>query len=69
MNFFASISSFLTLIGDFIVNLVSGLIQALSLTSGVLVIPTVFAGYVPAIVSSSILIFITIGVLKFIIGR
>ena len=64
-----SILDFFSLIGTFISNLVTGLITALSLLSGVATIPVIFTGYVPGIISSAILVFLTLGIIKFVVGR
>lgn len=76
LNFFdmvgealTSILDFFSLIGTFISNLVTGLITALSLLSGVATIPVIFTGYVPGIISSAILVFLTLGIIKFVVGR
>ncbi len=54
---------------QFLVNLIEGFINALSLLQSAVTLPLNFTGLVPGIISSSILITITIYVVKFLVGR
>ena len=76
LSFFDKISefadmvlSFFVTIGTIISNFVSGLITAFRVLVGVVGIPAVFSALVPGIISAAIFIFISLAVVKFIVGR
>lgn len=69
LNFFDTIVEYIELVWQFVVNLVTGLINLLTMVVGASVIPQVLTGYMFAPLSAAILALTALGVIKIIVGR
>lgn len=67
-NFFSSIIDFFSMVWNFISNLISGLITAISVLLSAVTLPPFLVGFVPSVISTSLLVVGSIGVLKLIVG-
>ena len=68
LNFFDMIVDFFTSIWQIIVNLVSGLINAILIVFSSVEIPLKLIAFVPSFISASVTIVIAVGITKLIIG-
>lgn len=68
MNFFKSIQEFFDMIGMFILNMVSSLLNATTLIANLPTFCATLIGQVPAIIGASITMVLGIGVVKLVLG-
>lgn len=68
-SFFDSIIAFFSFFWTFLRSLVEGLLLFCSVMSSALTLPVLWAGYVPGIIYSSVLIVVSVAVIKLIVGR
>lgn len=68
-SFFDSIIVFFSFFWTFLRSLVEGLLLFVSVMSSALTLPVFWAGYVPGIIYSSVLIVVSVAVIKLIVGR
>lgn len=67
-NFFSSIIDFFSMVWNFVSNMISGLITAISVLLSAVTLPPLLVGFVPSVISTSILVVGSIGVIKLIVG-
>lgn len=67
--FFDSVVNFFTMIWDFIVNTVNGLFTLLKVLASTAQLSAVLPGQLPAIIASCVLMVVSLGVIKLIVGR
>lgn len=68
LNFFDSIVDFFASIWQMVINLVTGLINALVIVSSAVSLPTQLLLFVPSFIGASITIVLGIGITKLILG-
>ena len=68
MNFFDSLIEILTAIGTYLVNLVTNVIVAMEALAVLPSVAVYLQGFLPTILSTSMLIVLAIGVIKLILG-
>lgn len=68
-SFFDAIIAFFSFFWTFLRSLVDGLMLFFSVLSNCLVLPVLWAGHVPGIIYSSVLIVFSVAVIKLIVGR
>lgn len=68
MNFFKAIAEALDMIGMFLTNIVSSLLNAILLIANLPSFTATLIGQVPAIIGASISIVLAIGVVKLVLG-
>lgn len=68
MNFFKAIAEALDMIGMFLTNIVSSLLNATLLIANLPSFTAILIGQVPAIIGASISIVLAIGVVKLVLG-
>lgn len=68
LNFFNVISDFFSSIWQMIINIVTGLVNAMLILASSLAVPAGLLPYVPSFIGASITIVLGIGVIKLIIG-
>lgn len=68
-DFFDTVIEYISLAWEFLSNLVTSLITALTLTVTSVGTVSVLAGFMPSIIGSCIVVFFAIAVTKFIVGR
>ena len=69
LNFFDTVIEYIQLVWQFFVNLITGLLNLLTMVIGASMIPQVLVGYVFAPLSAAILALTALGVIKIIVGR
>ena len=67
-NFFSSIFDFFFTVWNFVSNMLSGLVTAISVLLSAVTLPPMLLGFVPSVISTSILVVGSIGVIKLIAG-
>lgn len=68
-DFYDKIIGFFETLGQFLWNMIEGLLLAIRVLSTGLAFPAMISAFVPAIIFSSTLIVITFAVIKFLLGR
>lgn len=68
LNFFDSIVDFFSSIWQMVINLVTGLINALVIVSSAVSLPPQLLMYVPSFIGASITIVLGVGITKLILG-
>lgn len=67
-NFFSSVDDFISTICNFISNFISGIVTAISVLLSAVTLPPALTGFVPSVLSTSIMVVGSIGVIKLIVG-
>lgn len=68
LNFFDMIADFFSSVWQMIINIVTGLVNALLIVASSLAVPVGLLPYVPSFIAASITIVLGVGVVKLIIG-
>lgn len=67
--FFDYLTSFFENIGSFIMNSINSMLTAFEVLISIQFVPTIFnGGVIPAIIASSMIIVMTIGIIKLVLG-
>lgn len=69
MSFFDSVGSFFSFLISSITNMINGLISLFQLLFDVFLIPPLIQRAIPSILFTSMMVFISISVIKLIVGR
>lgn len=68
LNFFDMIADFFTSLWQMVVNLVTGLVNALLIVSSAVTLPPQLMALVPSFISASITLVLGVGIVKLIVG-
>lgn len=68
-DFFEKILGYIESAFEFFINFCDSLFQALEVLGNAIVFPGFIAGYLPAIIGSSVVIVTSLAVVKFLVGR
>lgn len=69
LSFFDTIIEYITLVWQYFVNMITGLLNLLTMVIGASMVPQVLTGYVFAPLSAAIFALVALGVIKIIVGR
>lgn len=68
-DFFSSVAGYISVFFDYFLSLINSFAQAVVLLASAVSLPQSIVGYMPGVVGASMLCIVSVGVIKFIIGR
>lgn len=68
-EFFDQILGFILVVWQFLHNIITGLLTAIDMLEVAVGLPPLLVGFMPTVIGASMMIFVSIFVIKFIIGR
>lgn len=68
-DFFAKVLGFIETVFEFFINFIESLFKSIEILAKSVIFPFELVGFLPSIIGSALIIVVSLGVIKFLIGR